>query len=775
MTGRVPVTTDGGALPLPERLQIDAICDRFEAAWRAGEAPDLADFLTVTHGPAHDRLFRELLALDLEFRLEQGETPEADTYLSRFPEHCETVHAAIGGTDSIEAGPTRLGATLDQTRPSAAAFEGDPATIGALRAAGYEVIGELGRGGMGVVYRAWQLALSRTVALKVIKSGGFASTAERRRFQNEAEAVAQLDHPNIVPIYEVGESQGLQYFSMKLIAGTGLDNRRDDYRNDPRATAGLLAIVARAVDHAHRRGILHRDLKPANILVDEQGAPHVTDFGLARRVDAANDLTHSGAIVGTPSYMSPEQAVGGKGSLTTSTDVYGLGSVLYALLTGRAPHGGSSLAETLDRVRAEPPKPPSQVNRAVPRDLEVICLKCLEKEPQRRYASAGDLADDLTRWLAGEPIAARPVGSLAKGWMWCRRHPVPASLSAMLALALVLGFVGVTWKWREADHERAVKTRVEEFWTERVLAGSSTEVNPRGAKITLRDVLELAASRVKGDFGDEPEVEAEIHQTAGEAYRSLGEYSAAEEHLRAALALNTAMQGPRGRKTLRSANALADLLDRSEKRAEAKGLAQKNAAMSFSAFGPDDPLTLTALHNLGVLYWHLGDWANAEPLLRETLAARRRVLPTDHPDTLATIRALELLLQERGKLDEAESLANEYEHGIRCARGPNHPDNVTALANLGLLRHNQGRDSEAEDLYRRAWDEARRILGDEHPVTLDAAVAYTKMLLRDNRKVGEGVEVLRGVVQSMGHVWGDDHPKTRDARAALGRAEKSIR
>ena len=627
---------------------------------------------------------------------------------------------------------------------------------------------------MGVVYRAWQIALSRTVALKVIKSGGFASTAERQRFQNEAEAVAHLDHPNIVPIYEVGESQGLHYFSMKLIIGTGLDDRLEAYRTDPRATARLVAIVAGAVDHAHRRGILHRDLKPANILVDEQGAPHVTDFGLARRVDQDHDLTHSGAIVGTPSYMSPEQATGGKGSLTTSTDVYGLGSVLYALLTGHAPHGGSSLAETLDRVRAEPPKPPSQVNSAVPRDLEVICLKCLEKEPQRRYASASDLADDLSRWLAGEPIAARPVGRLARTWMWCRRHPVPATLSALLALALVLGFAGVTWKWREAAHERAVKARVEEFWTERVLAGSSTEVNPRGANITLREVLELAASRVKGDFGDEPEVEAEIHQTAGEAYRSLGEYNAAEEHLRAALALNTTSEGPRGRKTLRAANALANLLDRFEKFAEAETLSRKNLANSRAALGPDDPLTLSALHNLGVVLWHLGKLAEAEPLLRESLAARRRVLPPDHPDTLATIRALELLLQDRGKLAEAESLANEYEHGIRCARGPNHPDNVTALANLGLLRRNQGRILEAEEFYRRARDEAQRILGEEHPATLDATLEYAEVLL-DNSKGREGVEVLRGVVQSMGHVWGNDHPRTRDARAALGRAEKSTR
>ncbi len=242
------------------------------------------------------------------------------------------------------------------------------------------------------------------------------------RFQSEAEAVAQLDHPHIVPIYEVGQYRGQHFFSMKLVAGTSLDKRLDEFAADPRAAATLVAVAAEAVHHAHQRGILHRDLKPANILLDERDQPYVTDFGLAKRIDAGNELSHSGTLVGTPAYMSPEQATQSRGSLSTATDVYGLGTILYAALSGRAPFAATTLVETLDMVRTQSPEPPSLLNPRVPRDLEIICLKCLEKEPRRRYQSAFDLAEDLQRWLKGIPILARPVGPLTRAGMWCRRN-----------------------------------------------------------------------------------------------------------------------------------------------------------------------------------------------------------------------------------------------------------------------------------------------------------------------------------------------------------------
>ena len=308
----------------------------------------------------------------------------------------------------------------------------------------YELLKVLGEGGMGTVYKARQLSLNRLVAVKMIKASRFPSSDEVRRFQNESEAVARLDHPNIVPVFEVGQYEDQHYFSMKLIAGESLDKKSKDYLANPRHAAELVAKMAGAIRHAHQRGILHRDLKPANILIDSEGQPHVTDFGLSKRVEGDSELTRSGAILGTPAYMAPEQASGKRGAVTTSTDVYGLGAVLYVLLTGRAPFGGDSVIDTLEQVRERPPEPPRKRNSRVPRDLEVICLKCLEKDPSRRYASAEALAEDFRHWLAGEPIVARPVGKGARLSMWCRRRPMVASLSAAVLVAIVVGLVGTS-------------------------------------------------------------------------------------------------------------------------------------------------------------------------------------------------------------------------------------------------------------------------------------------------------------------------------------------
>jgi serine/threonine-protein kinase len=296
---------------------------------------------------------------------------------------------------------------------------------------------------MGVVYKARQISLNRPVALKMIKAGILADSAEVQRFQNEAEAVALLDHPGVVPVYDVGEHNGQRYFSMKLIKGESLAEQVESFQSNFRAVASLVAEAAEAVHHAHMRGILHRDLKPANILIDTDGHPHVTDFGLAKRIHEDFGMTASGAILGTPAYMSPEQAAGRRGTITTATDVYGLGAVLYALLTGMAPFGGDSLADTLQAVKERPPESPRSVSKQVPRDLETICLKCLAKDPRRRYTSAQALADDLRSWLEARPISARRVSSAERMWLWCKRQPVVAGLAAAVALVVVGGLAAI--------------------------------------------------------------------------------------------------------------------------------------------------------------------------------------------------------------------------------------------------------------------------------------------------------------------------------------------
>jgi serine/threonine protein kinase len=300
----------------------------------------------------------------------------------------------------------------------------------------YELLAEIARGGMGVVYEARQVSLNRLVALKMILAGQLASPADVQRFHTEAEAAANLDHPHIVPIYEVGEHDGQHYFSMKLIEGSSLAQQVPHMVNDARRAAKVLATVARAVHHAHQRGILHRDLKPGNILMDAQGQPHVTDFGLAKRIKSDARQTQSGAIVGTPGYMSPEQARSEK-VLTTAVDVYGLGAVLYELLTGRPPFRAETPLDTILQALEREPERPRKLNPRVDRDLETICLKCLQRETEQRYGSAEALAGDLERWLEGKPISARRSNRAEVMKKWIRRNPALTGMIAISALFVV--------------------------------------------------------------------------------------------------------------------------------------------------------------------------------------------------------------------------------------------------------------------------------------------------------------------------------------------------
>src|SRR5437667_1166554 len=309
----------------------------------------------------------------------------------------------------------------------------------------YESLEEVGRGGQGVVFRARQKSLNRTVALKVIALGHWASKAHLKRFRLEAEAAARLEHPGIVPIHEVGERDGSCYFSMKFVEGGQLD---EVARREPlpiRRAVELIATVARTVHYAHEHGILHRDIKPGNILLDQKGEPHLTDFGLARLVETESTVTRTMEVLGTPSYMAPEQAVGNNAQLTSATDVYGLGAVFYQLLTGHPPFAGGTTFETVRLVLDTDPRQPRLWNPKIDRDLSTICLKCLEKGPKRRYSSALALAEDLERWLKHEPILARRTGLITRGRKWVRRNPTSALLAASLvALAASAGWI--VWK-----------------------------------------------------------------------------------------------------------------------------------------------------------------------------------------------------------------------------------------------------------------------------------------------------------------------------------------
>jgi serine/threonine protein kinase len=403
----------------------------------------------------------------------------------------------------------RLGAaseaTLDARDPSA---NGGTSPAALPRTVGdYELLAELGRGGMGVVYKARQRSLDRLVALKMVLRGDLASPDDLRRFRAEAEAAARLDHPGIVPVYEVGEHAGQPFFAMKLVEGTTLAQRLAEGPISAREAATLLSTVCRAIDFAHGRGVLHRDLKPSNILIDAEGRPHVTDFGLAKRVSADQGLTRSGAVLGTPSYMAPEQAAGNRGQLGPASDVYSLGTILYAMLTGRPPFQAATPVDTVLLVLEQDPLPPRLVNPRADRDLEMVALRCLQKPPELRYPSAAAMSDDLDAFLAGEPVSARSgtftqvVARLFREthhatvlenwgllWMW---HSL--ALLSICVITNVLQWYGVEWRLLYlALWTVGLGAWASVFWTLRRRAGPVTFVERQIAHVWAGSMVGIA-------------------------------------------------------------------------------------------------------------------------------------------------------------------------------------------------------------------------------------------------------------------------------------------
>jgi WD40 repeat protein len=386
-----------------------------------------------TRGAVARRLFRHAEAC-----------PACRTALVAFRAQGETV---LGPAEPV-GGPT----LPTPAQPPATALPHWPAVPG------YEVLCELGRGGMGVVYKARQIEAGRLVALKMVLAGAQARPADLARFRAEAEAIARLQHPNIVQVFEVGHHGGLPFFSLEFCAGGSLKRRLAVTPLPPREAAALVEQLARAMHAAHQKGVVHRDLKPANVLLGEGGTPKVTDFGVAKRLGDAG-LTLTGTVVGTPSYMAPEQARGRGEEVGPAADVYALGVMLYECLTGRPPFQAATTLETMRQVCTQEPVPPRSLNPPVPRDLDTVCLKCLRKDPARRYASALDLAEDLRRWQNGEPIEARPVGLPERAVKWALRRPAAASLVAVSALAVAALLTGGTWLTGELRAERDAAER----------------------------------------------------------------------------------------------------------------------------------------------------------------------------------------------------------------------------------------------------------------------------------------------------------------------------
>ncbi len=467
---------------------------------------------------SHERQLDEIVTAYLK-AVDAGEKPDRREWQDRYPDFADDLAAffqAQSQVDRVAAplrpqNPTEMETVTAASAPTASPELSDLGAIGYF--GDYELLSVIAQGGMGVVYRAKQTSLQRIVAIKMILAGKLASEADVQRFRTEAEAAANLDHPNIVPIFEVGEHQGRHYFSMKFIEGGSLTEKMAALKESPRQAAGLLSLAARAVHHAHQRGILHRDLKPGNILIDSHGQPHITDFGLAKRTETDCEQTRTGAIVGTPSYMAPEQAQANK-SLTTSVDVYSLGAILYEMLAGRPPFRGETVMQTLLQVSQREPDRPRHVNPRADRDLETICLKCLEKDPKKRYSSADALADDLDRWLRGEPIQARPSSAWERTTKWAKRRPAIAGLLAAVVTVAAVGIAGIIWQWQAAraaessaiqsEKNAQDKAAAEEIAKNAALKAQQEEADARRKEANAKNeaiaaqLLEAAANKAAG-------------------------------------------------------------------------------------------------------------------------------------------------------------------------------------------------------------------------------------------------------------------------------------
>jgi len=613
----------------------------------------------------------------------------------------------------------------DATSPTRIRYFGD-----------YEIIREIARGGMGVVFQARQLSLNRLVALKMILTGQLADDADVRRFYIEAEAAANLDHPGIVPIFEVGQHEGQHYFSMGFIEGQSLSQRLAAGPLPSREAAELIRRVADAIEYAHQRGVVHRDLKPANILLDPNGNPRVTDFGLAKKVKGDSGLTGSGQIMGTPSYMPPEQAGGKRGEVGPAADVYALGATLYALVTGRPPFQAASVMDTVLQVISDEPVPPRRLDASVPLDLETICLKCLEKEPGKRYVSAAAFGEELRRFLAGEPILARPVGRIERAWRWSKRNPLAAALLTVVAMLTAAGTITITTLWLRAERSRreavtagqraersreeavTAGQRAERSREEAVTAGRRAEANAataRGAvndyldRITKspqlqrpgliglrRDLLTQALPYYESflrESADDPGLRAEAADAQNRAamiLAELGDTSRALEAGRGAVTLNEQLvhdqpsQNAHRHRLAQALNSLGNAL-RVTRRSDQALDAYRRAAEIHEALIHAEPGNAEYATDLAVHWSNLAKALNSVGRTREAEA---------------------LLVRDRAHL---EALAGRLPSAVG-------PRKLLAgvLHELGDLASDRGQFDEAHDLYKRAV-ELREALVREHP------------------------------------------------------------
>ncbi|HMP01872.1 MAG TPA: serine/threonine-protein kinase [Gemmatales bacterium] len=710
---------------------------------------------------------------------------------------------------------------------------------------GFEVRAEVGRGGMGVVYQAVDLKRRRPVAVKVVLAGQFLGAQEVARFQVEAEMMARLRHPHVIQVYEFGWVDGRPYLIMEWAEGGTFAAWLHHYRLTPAGAAAVVADLAEAVQAAHIQGVIHRDLKPGNVLLTgwrpsttppaaRQTCPSlpsgavakITDFGLAKELNPTGaPATRNGLVVGTPHYMAPEQATGQTHAIGPSADLYALGAILYELLTGRPPLADLAPLDFLMQIQLRDPAPPRRLRPEVPRDLESICQKCLEKDPDRRYPSAADLAADLHRFLAGEPVVARPIGRWSRLGKWVRRRPAVAALAGTLGVVVIGSLLALSNLWRHAEAQRHLaerereEARVAQHQAEAVtrflvhdLLGQGLPDRAQDRNITFEEVVVRAARRLGPAFRDQPLVEAEVRRIVGQLLRAMSRDDEALEHwersaalrqrwlgptdpatiaaetdlarLRAALSQRGSdvgkhradlearvaelrrVLGPEHLETTHVENELASLLVQQGEAAAADRLLRRLEQRGRKVHGINHPTTLGILNNYGHFLYTQGRFTEAEQMLREALQGMKAHLGDQHSMTTTCINNLALVLQALGRAAEAEPLFRETLAARRQMYGPDHPDTLAARHNLAGTLHKQERWAECEAEYQAALAARRQVLGPEHPHTITTAYNFAQALFAQ-RKHDEALPLLHEVYRVRRRDLGLTHADTRHVLANL--------
>ncbi|HEX7288672.1 MAG TPA: serine/threonine-protein kinase [Candidatus Angelobacter sp.] len=699
---------------------------------------------------------------------------------------------------------------LSQHAWTQAALEGPtaPKTIGP-----YELINKLGEGGMGQVWLAQQTApVKRQVALKLIRAGAFSSSL-LQRFQHERQSLAVMDHPSIAKVFEAGSTpEGQPYLVMEYVPGLPITEYCDEKKLSIPARLKLFMKVCDAVQHAHQKAVIHRDLKPANILVvdvDRKPVPRIIDFGLAKAAEPeareeVTLVTQPGVFLGTPGYMSPEQADPDARGVDTRTDVYSLGVVLYVLLTGFLPFDAKQkpLHEILRQLREDdPPRPstrissgkdretssssaavrgtdPAQLTNLLKGDLDWIAMKALERDRARRYGTPQELAADISRYLEHEPVVARPASAGYRLRKYVRRHRIGVSVAGGLVL-LLAGFATVQGvQLRRITRERDRADRVTQFMTGMFKVSDPSEA--RGNSITAREILDKSSKEIDTGLAKDPELQADMMDVMGNVYGNLGLYGRAQELLTRAVDVRTRTLGPENPKTMGSRVALGVNLSRSGRYAEAEKMLREAHALQSRVLGREHPQTLMSANDLSAVLMLDGHYVEAEQLQRETLESHRRVLGPEHPRTLIAMLNLGLTLYRLGRYDEAERLERETLGAEQRVLGPEHPYTLATMVNLAQTLQNQGRYPEAEKLQRETLAIQLRILGPEHPTTLTTMGNIGLSLLNEQR-YSEAEKLLQDTLEIQRRVLGAQHPLNAEvvynlacAQARLGKLPEAL-